>query len=222
MPYGNPMCLNLSLIELLPHEIFTPITDYAVPGIRKMYAISNYGRIINAQTHRFLKPTLNTKTGYLQVVICLEGAKVKAIRIHRTEMMCFCPIPNPEKFQVNHKDGNKLNNWLGNFEWATPSENIKHAFDNGLVHNHFIAYGEKSGNTSLTDAKVHEICKLLVEGKYQMKQIAEMYNTTFHIIKDIKYGYTWQHVARQYGFMKKSERDALNNQKQNFEQAQYN
>lgn len=47
MPYGNPMCLNLSLIEILPNEIFVPIFDYAVPSVRKMYAISNYGRVIN-------------------------------------------------------------------------------------------------------------------------------------------------------------------------------
>ena len=221
MPYGNPMCLNLSLIELLPNEIFTPITDYAVPGIRKMYAISNHGRIINTHSHRFLKPTLNTQTGYLQVVICLEGARVKAIRIHRTEMLCFCPISNPDDFQVNHKDGNKLNNWLGNFEWVTSSENIQHAFDNGLHENHYIPRGELHGNASLKDAQVHEICQLLLKGEYQMKQIAEMYNTTFHVIKDIKYGYSYKHITRQYGYIKASERNALNNQEQNFEQIQY-
>lgn len=33
---------------------------------------------------------------------------------------------------MNHKDGNKRNNHISNLEWNTMSENITHAYRNGL------------------------------------------------------------------------------------------
>ena len=42
-------------------------------------------------------------------------------------------IPNPEKKQVNHIYGNKLNDKLTNLEWCTCSENSQHAHDTGLT-----------------------------------------------------------------------------------------
>ena len=50
--------------------------------------------------------------------------------IHRLVAQAF--LPN-EKEQVNHKDGNKLNNHVDNLQWVTQSENMKHAYDTGLL-----------------------------------------------------------------------------------------
>ena len=38
-----------------------------------------------------------------------------------------------EGAQINHKDGNPLNNHVDNLEWCTPSENVNHAFKTGLM-----------------------------------------------------------------------------------------
>jgi HNH endonuclease len=69
--------------------------------------------------------------GYPSVHLHKDGETITC-SIHRLLAVTF--IPNPEnKPQVNHKDGNKLNYALSNLEWATPSENMQHAFDAGLV-----------------------------------------------------------------------------------------
>lgn len=70
------------------------------------------------------------KDGYLYVTLSINNVK-RVFKIHRLLALFF--IPNPDnKPQVNHKDGIKSNNKLSNLEWATSSENLKHAYSNGL------------------------------------------------------------------------------------------
>lgn len=54
--------------------------------------------------------------------------------VHRLIAAAFFGIPDdPSKIYVNHKDGNGLNNTIDNLEWASPSQNSRHAVETGLV-----------------------------------------------------------------------------------------
>jgi hypothetical protein len=87
------------------------------------YEISNYGtvrnkngKIIKSQTSGF---------GYKRVAIYANG-KQKRVAVHRLVMKAFKPNEHSDVLQVNHKDGNKSNNYIDNLEWCTASYNIRH------------------------------------------------------------------------------------------------
>lgn len=94
-----------------------------------VYAISNYGDVFNITRNR--KQTFFYEgRGYASFSTQKNKVK-KNYKVHRLVGMLF--IPNPEnKPQINHIDGNKLNNRVDNLEWATNSENNLHAVRIGL------------------------------------------------------------------------------------------
>lgn len=104
------------------------IWDY-VPRFNKMVKVSTLGRIKSFYRYtsgKIIRCIDIDCFGYARVRI-----KGKRYKIHRLVAETF--IPNPgNKREVNHKDGNKLNNRADNLEWATRSENQKHAYKIGL------------------------------------------------------------------------------------------
>jgi len=100
-----------------------------VVGYEGLYEVSNKGEIKSVKTQKLLKPRLST--GYAMVALWNNGVR-KDLKIHRLVAIAF--IGNPlNKPQVNHIDCIKLNNNVNNLEWVTNSENIKHAYKNGLI-----------------------------------------------------------------------------------------
>ena len=100
-----------------------------VSGYEGLYSINENGHVYGHKRNKLIKPYIN-QSGYKKCALS-KNSIVKHVSVHRILAATF--LENAEnKPQVNHMDGNKLNNNLSNLEWVTGSENIQHAFATGL------------------------------------------------------------------------------------------
>ena len=151
------------------------------------YEISNIGLVRNSKTQKILKT--NFSKGYERVNLTHKGIQ-KQFFIHRLVATAF--INNPlHKEQVNHINGDKSNNNVYNLEWVTSSENIKHAFDNGLNHHSDMI-------NRISDKDVKKICKLLEENKYTIKKIADIVGTSRQTVSSILNKSSHTDISKNY------------------------
>lgn len=99
------------------------------------YEVSDFGNVRslprnNQKKTVVLKPQVAKRGGYLIVTLKFSPDRL-TIPVHRLVAKAFLSNTNflPE---VNHKDGNKLNNTVENLEWCTRAQNMKHSYDSGL------------------------------------------------------------------------------------------
>lgn len=143
------------------------------------YEITNKGEIINKRNNKIVKPEINSK-GYLRVRI---GGK--KYFVHRLVAEKY--LKNKDnKPQVNHKDGNKLNNCVENLEWVTNLENRKHAVKNGLQ-----IQGSKCPWAKLTEEQVLYIRN---NPNISSRTLSEMYNVSLGAINDVRNFKSWKQL----------------------------
>lgn len=157
-----------------------------VEGYEGLYEISDHGRVKSVRyPKQHVMTVCLTQNGYGKVTLSNKGKK--SCSIHRTVAQMFIPNPynNPE---VNHIDGNKLNNQVSNLEWATSSENQKHAFDTGLQ----VSRKGEDGSSILTNDQVLYIRAHAHE--HYSKHFADMFGVKRQAIDDIISGKNWKHL----------------------------
>lgn len=107
--------------------VWKPIKDY-----EDLYMVSNTGLIksLHWNKEKILKQVIRSNNYKYYFVGLLKEGKRKYFAVHRLVAQAF--IHNPNNYtQVDHLDGNKLNNNVNNLEWVTPKENTNRAWEKG-------------------------------------------------------------------------------------------
>lgn len=165
-------------------EIWRPI-----PGFRTWYEVSESGRVRRIKsTHRhpagkILKPQRAWDRTYKSYALRKgNGYKnLKASRIVASAFIGRCP----RGYQVNHIDGNKLNDHYTNLEYVTQTENMRHAMRLGLL-----SRGEEHPPSKLKEADIAEIRRLCKKGVKQ-RDIAKRFGISQSNVSFISRGITW-------------------------------
>lgn len=113
-----------------------------IDNISTSYFITEDGKCYNEKTGKYLKGQENYKNHYFSYNLTMPDGKKKRCYAHRLVAQAY--IPNPEnKEQVNHIDGNVLNNNVENLEWCNAKENQQHALEHELrSFNHIYCFNK--------------------------------------------------------------------------------
>lgn len=120
-------------------EIWKDIENFSKYQVSNLGNVKSKDRYTKAKDdeiiHRkeFLLKEFINKKGYKQVTLYDDNGKPKTMRVHKLVALAF--IENKNNLpQINHIDGNKLNNKVSNLEWISNYDNMQHAIKNGLIN----------------------------------------------------------------------------------------
>lgn len=139
--------------------------------------------------------------GYRIVNLTHKGKKY-TLKIHRLVAEAF--IPNPfDKPEVNHKDGDKLNNDVSNLEWVFQWENVNHACEYDL---RFSTYAPEY---------IHLVCSLLESNEHSLREISDITGVEYGMVRKIYGGICHKSISDQYNIRNYSPNDHTSKIKQN-------
>lgn len=127
--------------------------------------------------------------GYLVVSLYKNGKNNKFL-VHRLVAETFIKNPNNYK-EVNHLNGNRLDNSVSNLEWVSSKQNKKHAWNSGL----YTHKGENHYLTKFTEDDIREIRNSYKQGNISQYKLAKIYKVNQMTINCIVRYKTWKHIS---------------------------
>lgn len=155
------------------------------------YVIYNNGALFSLKSNKFLKPNID-KDGYYLYHLNKKGQR-KAFKAHRLVAEHFISLSPSVDHVVNHKDGNKQNNWVYNLEWVTRKQNGEHAAKNNLT-----AKELDFKRTKLSDKQCYHIIDLYYNQNRTYKCIAMQYSVSYQLIALICKGKTRKRIYESF------------------------
>lgn len=146
-----------------------------VGGYEGLYMVSDFGRIkaLGCKNHPVsIKRQRMPQNGYLLVSLWGDNKEKKKL-VHRLVALAF--IKNEQnKKTVNHKKGETADNRWIRLEWATQSENAKHAYT------HLGRIGNATGKFGKLHPRSKPVIQLTLDGSFieRFDSISDAYRAT--------------------------------------------
>ena len=162
-----------------------------------MYEVSSFGRVRRISRPPYRVGIGRAKIGVLRGGIGKQGYRKVTLRsspthkvvgvVHRLVAQHF--LSNPSlKPQVNHLDGDKVNNNVDNLTWATNRENARHAASLGLLPT------KHQSKPRLAREVVREIRRHF-KGRYgELTHLAKKYGVTRNCVRNIVNHVAWKYI----------------------------
>jgi len=162
-----------------------------IPGFVNYFATEEGVVLSSKNRHHTPKPLRprRDRFGYATLILRQDGRRFP-LKVHRLIVITFLgPIANG--LEVNHIDGNKLNNSLSNLEVVTKSQNVKHAYATGLrkIPPGLGGVGEAHRNAKLKEYQILEIRSRRSES---CLALASEYGVSKSLIGQILRGEVWK------------------------------
>lgn len=156
----------------------------------KYYYVSNYGRVKNIDSGKILSFAID-KGGYVRYRLMGyksdgEFGKI-SISGHVLVADTFKLVRNKDKYQINHIDGNKLNNSISNLEYVDQFENMTHRI---------VCLKQ----TKHPDEVIEKICQMLASKKYNQKEVSRILNIPYTTVSGIYKRRVRTHISDKYNW----------------------